>query len=271
MTGLMLVAACAGQDRMASPSGALFAQYTPCSVQDPCTPEVVITNRDGTELHRFEVRNEERVPCASILDVQWASEGVIGAECHANPSLSDYYEVSIATGKTLHEYRGYRFVRSPDLANVAHVGWIIHFAPPWVRSEYLQVGNTIIYPLPSGMKPVEQKPLEMAPEVVTQKGLVYAGVHGFGSRFPVWAPDSHKVGLVDCLVDYRLRDHSPEALEEHGKPENERCFAVAVGLNGAVQKTPLPVASFPHAVLEWTDAHTLRVTYAGRVIQVRVQ
>ena len=46
----------------------------------------------------------------------------------------------------------------------------MHFAPPWVKSEYLQVGNTILYPLPPGMKPLDQKPLEMAPEVVTQKG-----------------------------------------------------------------------------------------------------
>jgi hypothetical protein len=270
MTALLLAAACAGEDRVPSPSGSLFAQYASCSVQNPCTPEVVITNRDGIELHRFEVRDEDGVPCASILDVQWASEDIIGAECHGNPSLNYYYEVSIITGKALHEYPGYRFVRSPDLTKVAHVGWIIHFAPPWVQSEYLQVGNTIIYPLPHGMKPVEQKRLEMAPEVVTQKGLVYAGVHGFGSKF-VWAPDSHKVGLIDCLVDYRLRDDSPEAFEEHGKPENERCFAVAVGLDGLVQKTPLPVASSQDAVLRWTDAHTLRVTYAGRVVQVRVQ
>jgi hypothetical protein len=131
-------------------------------------------------------------------------------------------------------------------------------------------GQHHIYPLPPGMKPVEQKPLEMAPEVVTQKGLVYAGVHRFGSRF-VWAPDSHKVGLIDCLFDYRLRDDAPEAFEKHGKPENERCFAVAVGLNGVVQKTPLPVASSKDTVLVWTDAHTLRVTDAGRVVQVRVQ
>lgn len=76
---------------------------------------------------------------------------------------------------------------------MAHVGWIIHFAPPWAQSKYLQVGNTIIYPLPPGMKPVEQKSLEMAPEAVTQKGLVYAGVHGFLGRF-VWAPDSENFG-----------------------------------------------------------------------------
>ncbi len=270
MTALLLAAACTGGDWVPSPSGALFVHYTLCSVQNPCTPEVVITTRNGAELRRFEIRNDEGVPCASILDVHWASEDIIGAECHGNPSLSYYYEVSITTGKALHEYLGYRFVRSPDLANVAHVGWIIHFAPPWVQSEYLQVGNTIIYPLPPGMKPVEQKLLEMAPEVVTQKGLVYAGAHEFRSRF-VWAPDSHKVGLVDCLVDYRLRDDSPDAFEEHGKPENERCFAVAVGLDGTFQRTPLPVASSRDAVLGWTDAHTLRVTYGGTGVQVRVQ
>ena len=120
------------------------------------------------------------------------------------------------------------------------------------------------------MKPVEQKPLEMAPEVVTQKGLVYAGVHEFRSRF-AWAPDPRKVGLVDCLVDYRLRDDSPEAFEEHGKPENERCFAVAVGFDGTFRRTPLPVASVRDAVLGWTDALTLRVTNAGKGVQVRVK
>src|SRR5439155_1629124 len=33
---------------------------------------------------------------------------------------------------------------------VAHVGWIPHFAPPNAQSNYLQVDNTTIYPLPKG-------------------------------------------------------------------------------------------------------------------------
>jgi len=122
---VLLAAGCAGQDRALSPTGALFAHYTVCSEQNPCTPEVVITNRAGAEVRRFEIRTDEG-PCASILDVQWAGEDTIAAECHSNPSLDYYYEVSALTGKVLHEYLGYGFVRSPDLAKVAHVGWIIH-------------------------------------------------------------------------------------------------------------------------------------------------
>lgn len=38
--------------------------------------------------------------------------------------LSYYFEVDIASAKVPHEYHGYGFVRSPDHAKVAHVGWI---------------------------------------------------------------------------------------------------------------------------------------------------
>ena len=258
---------------MPSPAGTQFAHYTLCSVQNPCTPEVVITNQSGAEIRRFPIRTDQG-PCASILDVQWAGENTIGAECHANPSLSYYYEVDATTGKVLREYRGYGFVRSPDLEKVAHVGWIIHFAPPWVKSQYLQVGNTILYPLPPGTKPVEQKPLEMAPEVVTREGLVYAGVHEFASRF-VWSPDSRRVGFVDCLVDYRLRDDSPEAFDEGGKPENQRCFVLAVGLDGTFQRTPISLApdTMPgqQVGLRWADARTLLATGAGGNVELRVR
>jgi len=268
---LLLAGAGTCQDRVASPTGTQFAQYTSCSVQNPCTPEVVITNQSGAEVRRFAVQTGDG-PCASIFSVQWAGENTIGAECHGNPSLSYYYEVDAATGKVLHEYLGYGFVRSPDLTRVAHVGWIIHFAPPWVQSEYLQVANTILYPLPPGMRPVEQKPLQMAPEVVTQHGLVYAGVHGL-SRF-VWSPDSRKVGFIDCLVDYRLRDDSPEAFEEGGKPENQRCFVLAVGLDGTFDRAPIPLAasSMPGGIeLSWADARTLVATVAGRNIELKVR
>jgi hypothetical protein len=272
MAVLLLAGGGACDDRVPSPTGALFAQYTFCSGQNPCTPEVVITNQSGAEVRRFAVRTDQG-SCGSILKVQWASENIIGAECHDNPSLSYYYEVDATTGKVVREYLGYGFVRSPDLAKVAHVGWIIHFAPPWVKSQYLQVGNTILYPLPPGMKPVDQKPLQMAPEVVTEKRLVYTGVHEFQSRF-AWSPDSRRVGFIDCLVDYRLRDDSPVAFEEGGKRENERCFVLAVGLDGRFDRTPISIASSSMAgqqvVLRWTDARTLIATYAGRAVQLRV-
>jgi hypothetical protein len=266
---LLMAAGCTGQDRVPSPLGELFAQYTLCSVQNPCVPEVVITKQDGSEVRRFQVPSKQG-PCGSILNVHWAGERVIGAECHGNPSLSYYYEVDIASGKILDEYLGYGFVRSPDYSKVAHVGWIMHFAPPWVKSEYLKVGNTILYPLPSRMKPVVQRPLEMAPEVVIEKGLVYTGVHEFPSKF-VWSPDSRKIGFVDCLVDYRLRDDSPEAFEEGGVRENWRCFAVAVGLDGRFGKTPVSIASNHAVLLRWADSRTLLATYADRSVAVQLK
>jgi hypothetical protein len=270
---LVLAGAGACEDRVPSPTGVLFAQYTECSGQNPCTPEVVVTNRSGGEVRRFAIQTDQG-PCGSILNVQWAGENVIGAECHVNPSLGYYYEVDATTGKVMHEYLGYGFVRSPDLAKVAHVGWIIHFAPAWVKSQYLQVGNTILYPLPPGMKPVDQKPLEMAPEVVTAKGLVYAGVHEFQSRF-AWSPDSRRLGFIECLVDYRLRDDSRQAFEEGGKRENERCFVVAVGLDGTFDRTPISMASSSmsaqQVVLRWTDARTLVATFPSGDVQLQVR
>ena len=270
---LVLAGAGACEDRVPSPTGVLFAQYTKCPGQNPCTPEVVITNQNGAEVRRFAIRTDQG-PCGSIVKVQWVGENIIGSECHGNPSLSYYYEVDATTGKVLREYLGYGFVRSPDLARVAHVGWIMHFAPPWVKSAYLQVGNTILYPLPPGMKPLDQKPLEMAPEVVTQKGFVYGGVHEFKGRF-AWSPDSRRVGFIDCLVDYRLRDGSPEAFEEGGKRENERCFLLAVRLDGTFARAPISVVSSStpgqEVGLTWTDARTLVARFAARNVQLRVR
>jgi hypothetical protein len=197
----------------------------------------------------------------------WAGENAIAAECHENPSLSTYDEIDIGSGKVLREYFGYGFVRSPDYTKVAHVGWIVHFAPPWVKSEYLQIGNTIVYPLPAGMKPLDQKPLEMAPQVVESRGLVYAGVHEFRSEF-AWSPDSRRVGFIDCLVDYRLRDGSQEAVNEGGQPENLRCFAVAVGLDGAFRRAPIPAGTWQEFAVKWTGAGTLQATRAGRTVAV---
>jgi hypothetical protein len=265
---LALAAACAGEDRVPSPTRRLFAHYTLCSERNPCIPEVVITRRDGAEVRRFQVWDDEG-PCVSILDIQWAGENVVGVVCHGNHSMGYYFEVDIASGKVLRQFVGYNFVRSPDYAQVAHVGWIVHSAPPWVQSAYLQVGNTILYPLPPGMKPVVQKPLEMAPEVVQTRGLVFAGVHNFQGKL-VWSPDSRKIGFVDCLVDYRLRDDSQEAFDERGEEENRRCFAVAVGLDGKFRGTPVVPKPEQKLVLRWTDARTLQVSYAGRSLKLQV-
>lgn len=66
---LVLAGAGACEDRVPSPTGVLFAQYTKCPGQNPCTPEVVITNQNGAEVRRFAIRSDQG-PCGSIVKVQ---------------------------------------------------------------------------------------------------------------------------------------------------------------------------------------------------------
>jgi hypothetical protein len=68
---LVLSGAGACEDRVPSPTGVLFAQYADCSGQNPCTPEVVITNQGGAEVRRFAIRTDQG-PCGSIVPVQSA-------------------------------------------------------------------------------------------------------------------------------------------------------------------------------------------------------
>lgn len=264
----MVFAGDAEEDRKPSPSGKLFAHYTLCSMQNPCIPEVVITNRDGVESRRFEVRSAEG-PCRSILDVQWAGENMIAALCHGTPSMNYYYEVELASGKVVREYLGLGFVRSPDDSKVAHSGWITHFAPLWNKSDSLQDGNTFLYPLLPGMKPVEETPSEGRPKVVRKRGLVYAGVHSFRSKL-MWSADSLRIGLVDCIVDYRLREDSAAAFAEGGKEENLRCYAVAVGLDGTFRRTLILPGNYGDFQLKWIDIRTLRVARGGKSFEVKM-
>src|SRR5256884_252498 len=73
--------------------------------------------------------------------------------------MSEYVEIDLSTGQTVRDLVGYNFTVSPNGKEVAHVGWIPHFAPPYAKSEYLQIDHTTIYPLPKGMSPVEQEGL----------------------------------------------------------------------------------------------------------------
>lgn len=118
------------------------------------------------------------------------------------------------------------------------------------------------------MKPLEQKLGEMAPEVVKDRGVVYSGVHNFSSEF-LWSPDSRNIGLVDCLVDYRLRDDSQEAFEEGRKPENRRCFGVIVALDGAFRRIKIPANSQGKFGLRWNGTRTLLVSSGNKSVEIR--
>ncbi len=175
-----------------SPSQSRIAYFEQCPEDEHCTPTIVVLDLQGHRIGSVQPQlqvGDSTEPCASILSIRWNGDEAIAADCHIHPSLGNYIETQIATGKTVRYLAGYFFTPSPDGKRVAHVGWIVHFAPPWAQSNYLQIEHTTIYPLPEGTGPTEQKGLELAPKVVRQQGLLFSGIHDFTPGFS-WSPDS---------------------------------------------------------------------------------
>jgi hypothetical protein len=182
-----------------SPSGTQIAYYEACPQGEGCVPAIVILDLDGARQKAFPVMAEAigaPEPCASILRIWWPAEATIAAECHRNPSLSEYVETDLRTGKTIKDLLGYGFTPSPDGKYVAHVGPNPHFAPPPAHSNYLQIDKLTVYPLPKGARPGEQRP-----EVARQGRTRWTGIHNFVSDF-FWSPDSERVAFVDGLSDW---------------------------------------------------------------------
>lgn len=155
-----------------SPARDRVAYYEQCPQSENCIPSIVVLDLSGKRLQSVRPVVDQS-PCSSILAIEWVSAGSIAAECHINPSLGQYLEVDLATGRNLRDLLGYGFTRSPDGRKVAHVGWIVHFAPRYAQSEYLQVDGVTVYPLPTGQRPVQQKRLSEPPQVVQQHGLTF--------------------------------------------------------------------------------------------------
>jgi len=240
-----------------SPAGNRIAYWDLCPQAERCTPSVVILDLEGHRLQSFKVKLASAGPdgtCASILSIAWAGDGAIAAECHLNPSLSEYVVTDIATGRSRLDLLGYDFTPSPDGRLVAHVGWIIHFAPPSSQSEYLQIGNTTVYPQLHAKEPY------LAPRI----GNTYVGIHDFMPGF-FWSPDSTRVAFIDCTYDWT--PDSPEALSAaQGRESNWRCALAVARPDGESTRFPLPDASpedLGAAHLRWITAHKLSIEATG--------
>jgi hypothetical protein len=248
-----------------SPSNDRVAYYEICTQKDPCTPSVFVLDLDGELIQRFQPMISVAplaVPCASILSIEWTGPDAIAAECHINPSLSEYIETTISTRRATRRLAGYDFKRSPDSTKVAHVGWIPHFAPPFAKSNYLQIEDTTIYPLPPGKHPVAQAD---PPDVVRNKGLTYSGIHDF--RYGLtWSPDSQRIALIDCTYDWTADD--PSAIGG-GKESNRRCSIAVVAPNGRFALIPL--SSVPaEARLAWLNSHQVSLSAQGVVRNIEI-
>ena len=246
-----------------SPAQNRVAYYEECPVAEHCKPAVVILDLEGHRIVSFEPKLQAVHPtetCASILSIVWVGSHAIGAECHINPSLSEYIETDISTGQTTKNLLGFGFVPSPDDRDVAHVGWIPHFAPPFATSHYLQINSTTVYPLPKETGPVEQKDLSGPPKVFQEHGLTYSGIHEFASPFS-WSPDSQRVALIDCTYDWTADSPMASSAGER-KESNRRCSLSVVSRKGEASLLTLTDVSSndsgPPRIF-WTSPHQLTI------------
>ena len=217
-----------------------IAYYEQCPTNENCTPAVIILDLEGHRVNSFAPTSQAVAAgetCTSILSIAWTADNTIAAECHINPSLSEYIEINFSTRQTVRDLFGFNFVASPDGQGVAHVGWIPHFAPPYAQSNYLQIDNLIIYPLPKGRGPVEQKDLAEPPNVVEQKGLTYAGIHEFTPQM-TWSPDSRHIALIDCTYDWTANSAGSLSAGD-GAESNRRCSVAIVSRSGEASLLPL--------------------------------
>jgi hypothetical protein len=244
-----------------SPAQDRIAYYEQCTEAEHCTPTVIVLDLEGHRITSFQPRHQAFPPaeaCSSILSIAWVGNNVVSAVCHGNPSMSEYFEIDLSTGQTVRDLVGYNFTVSPSGKEVAHVGWIPHFAPPYAKSEYIQIDHRTIYPLPKGMSPVEQKGLPEPPKVVRQKGLLYQGIHEFMPEM-YWSPDSLRIAVVDCVYDWKANSTESQS-EGDGEESNRLCSLVVVSRNGEAVffgLNGLSEEDLRKFSVSWVNAHQL--------------
>ena len=93
-----------------SPAENRIAYYEVCPEAEHCTPSVVILDLEGHRVASFQPKLQAvppEGPCGSILSIAWAGDNSVAAECHINPSLSEYVETDLSTGQTTLDLLGF--------------------------------------------------------------------------------------------------------------------------------------------------------------------
>jgi hypothetical protein len=174
--------------------------------------------------------------------------------------VGEYIEIEIATGKTTRDLFGYDFTPSPDGKAIAHVGGVPHFGPAQAHSNYLQLDDVTIYPLPNGMGPVKQDwPSGGPPYNPPLQGATYVGIHEFMHGL-YWSPDSRRIAFIDCIYDW-TPNHPATLSAGDGVESNRQCSIAVVVVNTgkfALQRLPtLSKAELNYSQLAWDGPRTL--------------
>jgi hypothetical protein len=244
----------AKEDAILSPSEGRIAYFDECPETEHCTPDVVILDLEGHRLKSFQPQmgmDQPESACGAIISITWEGDLAIAAECHLNPSLSEYIETELSSGRRRRDLLGYDFTPSPDGGLVAHVGAYPHFAPPYAQSNYLQLDDTRVYPLPKDTEPVEVDG-------------TYTGIHEFGPGF-YWSPDSRRIAFIDCT--YKWTPNSPGSLSAgEGRESGRKCALAVVETDGRAKLFPLadvPPRELNESHIAWAGPHKVSLAING--------
>jgi hypothetical protein len=246
-----------------------IAYYEQCPQDEGCMPSVIILNLQGRRIQSFTptiVGFGELGPCASILGISWrSSDESMAVECHVNPSVSAYMEIDLKTGRHLRDLAGGGFTSSPDGKWVAYVAPLVHFAPPYAKSHYLQLNDFTVYPLPKNMKPLSQQGFQQSIDIVKEEENGYSGIHDFASSF-AWSPDSTRVAFVDCVFDWIETGGPDPGGNPIGEERNRKCSIAVVSVTGShtsIKLPPISTDAIYDSRLSWADSQRLRMKASG--------
>jgi hypothetical protein len=256
-----------------SPSNDRIVYYEQCPESEHCIPSVIILNIEGQHVASFQPKSQgvPEDPCMSILSLSWTGENAISVVCHINPSVNEYIETDLITSQTNRDLLGYDFAQSPDGKKIAHAGWNPHFAPPDLKSDYLVVDSTIVYPLPKNTFPIEQIGFSRPPAVVRRRGLTSFGIHEFVSQIS-WSSDSQRIALIECTYDWTEDRQSLQA--GVGTESRRRCSVLAASPAGKVELFGLSefsLADLYQSHLEWTKTRELTLNVKGAMKTFEIQ
>jgi hypothetical protein len=132
--------------------------------------------------------------CAQGVGLEWIDNDRLGVTCERGPSVADYGVLSISAGGPIKSYIGLDFVWSPDRKQLAHLGLLEHFSPPFEENECLLIGDrTVSYPRCTRGSPRPDK-----------AGKVFRNIHLIDQKSVSWSPDSTQVAYIDRVSDWRM-------------------------------------------------------------------
>jgi hypothetical protein len=188
--------------------------------------------------------------CTQGDGLEWIDNDRLGVTCERGPSVDNYGIISISARRPIRSYLGLDFVWSPDRMQLAHLGLLEHFSPPFEQNECLLIGDrTVSYPGCTWSSP---RP---------DRNKVFRNIHAIGDSSIAWSPDSTHVAYVDRVSDWRMDPHATLDAPE-GEFINPRTYlAVAATRHFALGWA---LGRDCTGTVAWENAVRVAVTCAGR-------